>query len=62
MTAWPGGTFTLLLTHDFTGFQQLRSGSAVDSTVHTASPHQGGIGRIDDDIDMHGRDIAMDNV
>ncbi|CZW79169.1 Uncharacterised protein [Enterobacter kobei] len=53
--------FALLLTHDFTGFQQLRSGSAVNSTVNPASPHQGRIGRIDDDIDMLGRNIAMNH-
>jgi hypothetical protein len=29
-------TFSLLLAHHFAGFQQLRSGSTVDSTVHTS--------------------------
>jgi hypothetical protein len=38
-----GRTFALLLTHGFTGFQQLRSGSTVDSTVHTASPIRDGL-------------------
>ena len=56
-----GRTFALLLPYGFAGFQQLRSCSPVDSPVHTASPHQGGIGRIDDDVDVHGRNITMNN-
>ena len=34
----------------------------MNGTVHPATTHQGGIGCVDDHVNVHRRDIAMNNV
>lgn len=41
---------------------ELRARGPVNGTVYPAPTHQGGIGCVDDHVNVHRRDIAMNNV
>ena len=42
--------------------QQFRSGRTMDSTIHATTTAKRGIGRVDDGIDVHLRDIGLSNL
>ena len=61
ITACPGG-HSPAADARFCMLQELRACGPVNGTVHPATTHQGGIGCVDDHVNVHRRDIAMNNV
>ncbi|BBM25040.1 hypothetical protein FJMB80055_25610 [Enterobacter hormaechei] len=58
----PRRALSLLLAHGFACFKELRARGPVNGTIHPAPTQEGGIGCVDDHVNVHRRDIAMNNV